>query len=208
MQGLYFITDSNFSRNGVINDVQIALECGVKYIQYREKNLCHNKMYENALKIVSLCNEYNANCIINDRIAVAREAKAHGIHIGQDDMPIDNARKLCPEVSMIGISTHSISQAIAAEKKGADYIGFGPVFSTSTKKIKIPPLGLTKLKDVINRVNIPVVAIGGIKISNLPEISNCSCKSAVLISDLIGHEDLKERILFCNKRLKGEISCE
>ncbi|MEJ2356446.1 MAG: thiamine phosphate synthase, partial [candidate division WOR-3 bacterium] len=151
--GAYVITSKDH--------VKIAGEAckgGARIIQYRDKSSSRQDMLEIADKIRKITKKSGSLFIINDFIDIARMSGADGVHLGQDDIPIQRAREITPEGFIIGISTHSLEQAKEAEEKGADYIGIGPVFSTPTKE-NYTPIGLSTVEEVLRSVNIPVVAI-------------------------------------------------
>ena len=140
-------------------------------------------MLNTALQIRAITRQYKTLFVVNDHIDVALTANADGVHLGQDDLPIGEARKITPEGFIIGISTHSLEQALLAEKEGADYIGCGPVFSTPTKEDYIP-IGLDTVKNVIGSVKIPVVAIGGLNSQNIPTLRKMGVKNFAMVREL------------------------
>jgi len=173
--GAYVITDNNH-----IEIAQNACKGGAKILQYRDKSADRKDMLKNALTIRKITEAYNTLFIVNDYIDIALLAKADGVHLGQDDIPISAARKITPLHFIIGISTHSLQQAVEAEKQGADYIGSGPVFATPTKKNYIP-IGIETLKQVVKTVDVPVVAIGGLNPENLPELQKIGVRNFAMV---------------------------
>lgn len=153
----------------LLTNIETALKCGVKWIQYREKNKVRRQLYLNAQKIIEITTKYNALLTINDYLDVAIVIGARSIHLGQDDMPCHKAREITSKDVIIGVSTHNIDEAMEAESNGADYIGFGSIFMTDTKEIG-EPKGVDLLKIILKNVNIPVVAIGGINTSNIYQL--------------------------------------
>ena len=131
----YLVTDSRFSKKGTLSDVKEAVEAGCQIIQYREKNKSTQKMIYEASEIKRICRN-NAKFLVNDRIDIALAVDADGVHLGQNDMPIEIARKLLGEDKIIGLTVHNVNEAIEAENKGADYVGLGPIFDTVTKKVR------------------------------------------------------------------------
>ena len=194
LSGLYYITDSTLTRKDIFSDTQAALKAGVKIVQYREKNASSGALFETAKKLKALCHQHDALFIMNDRLDIALAMDADGVHLGQDDLPYSAARKLAGDDFIIGISTHSPRQALEAETMGADYIGFGPVYSTSTKQGAGDARGLDELKTVISTVKIPVTAIGGIKTDRLVDITATGCKSAAIISEVVGAKDVATKV--------------
>src|SRR3989338_6322364 len=130
--GLYFITDSRLTKKSVLDDVKAAIKAGVKIIQYREKEKPTRLMYNEAKEIKELCDKKNVLFIINDRIDICQAVNADGVHLGSEDMPYKEARKLLRN-KIIGLTVHNVKEAIEAEKLGADYIGVSPIFETKTK---------------------------------------------------------------------------
>ncbi len=191
--GLYGITAENFA-NGKTNIecVKQMIRGGIKTIQYREKNKSIKEKVKEAKEIAKLCKKSGVVFIVNDSVEIALLCEADGIHIGQDDMDIEDVRALLGEDKIIGLSTHSPSQAIEAKKRGADYIGVGPIFETTTKDT--PPVGLGYLEWVVENIDIPFVAIGGIKVHNIDEIVKRGAKRICLVSEIVGSEDIVEKI--------------
>ncbi len=185
--GFYFITDRRLSVNGIFEDVREALEAGVKIIQYREKQLPTRKMYEEGIEIGKLCRKYGARYIVNDRIDIAMATDADGVHIGQEDMPLEIARNLMPD-AIIGVSCSNLEEAIKAERGGADYLGVGPIYRTSTKEDAGAPTGIEILGEIKRNVNIPIVAIGGITLENVRKLIEAGADSVSAISAVIGEK--------------------
>lgn len=178
----YFITDPIFKIESVIQ----AIAGGTRLIQYRDKVNTRRVMYENAKHLRKITAESGAIFIINDQADLALAVGADGVHIGQDDLPIGVARKILGTKAIIGISTHTLEEAIAAELEGADYIGFGPIFKTKTKSDAQPPTGISAIGKITQKVKIPLVAIGGIKQTDLPAIFAAGAESVVAISAVSG----------------------
>ncbi len=170
LNGICFITDKKYSDLSLFDMVTSVLSAGVKCIQYREKNLPKSLIYENAVILRKLTERFNATFIVNDHADIALAVDADGVHLGQDDLPIGKARKIMGN-KIVGISTHSLIQATEAELEGADYIGFGPVFHTTTKNAGVPK-GVDNIRIIKKNVSIPVIAIGGINISNIALVIN------------------------------------
>jgi len=164
----------------------------VKWIQYREKDKTRKEMHEDSVRIRELTKNYQSVFIVNDYADIAMSVEADGVHLGQDDLPIREARSFMGREKIIGISTHNVEQAIAAEKEGADYIGYGPVFHTTTKEDAGSPKGTDILREVKRQVRIPVIAIGGINLENLESVLNTgidavAVSSAILRGDIEAH---------------------
>ncbi|MCL1925144.1 MAG: thiamine phosphate synthase [Defluviitaleaceae bacterium] len=183
---LYLVTDENICED-LEKAVEEAIIGGVTIVQLREKNKSSRKFYEKAVKIREITKKYNTPLIINDRVDIAYAVEADGVHLGQDDLDIKEARKIMGN-KIIGISTNFVSQAIKAEKAGADYIGVGAVFKTNTKENSIH-IGIEGLKEIKEAVKIPIVAIGGINELNISEIKNIGVQGYAIVSAILAKED-------------------
>lgn len=184
LDGLYLITDRKLSSLTAKETALVALKSGIKCIQYREKEKSRKYIYDEALKLRELTEKFKAKLIINDHVDIAIAVNADGVHLGQDDLPLKEARKILGVEKIIGISTHSIEQALTAEKNGADYIGFGPMFSTTTKDAGAPK-GTGTLREIKKTVSIPVVAIGGINMDNLKSVLDAGADAVAVISEIL-----------------------
>ncbi len=191
--GLYGITAENFA-NGKTNIecVKQMIEGGIKIIQYREKYKNIKEKVKEAKEISKLCRENGVVFIVNDSVEIALLCDADGVHVGQDDMDIEDVRALLGDDKIIGLSTHSTFQALEAKERGADYIGVGPIFKTTTKDT--PPVGFSYLEWVVENLDIPFVAIGGIKEHNIDEIVKRGAKRVCLVSEIVGSEDIVKKI--------------
>jgi len=186
--GLYFITDRNACELSYGEMTLKVLRAGVRCVQHRDKNKSRREIYEEADRLRRLTRKFNAVFIVNDYADIALGVDADGVHLGQDDLPIKEARKIMGREKIIGISTHSLEQAVIAEQEGADYIGFGPVFHTITKDAGRPK-GTDMLREIKSKVRIPVVAIGGINIENVrlvfdTGVDAVAVASAILAGDI------------------------
>ncbi len=186
----YLVTDSGLSKKGTLSDVREAVESGCRIVQYREKDKSTKAMVEEASEIKKICSG-RAVFLVNDRIDVALAVDADGIHIGQDDMPIETARKLLSKDKIIGLSVHDRKEAILAEKNGADYVGLGPIFDTATKKDAGDGVGPLRIREVKDAVKLPVVAIGGINKENCESVLQNGADSLVAISAVVCSDDVK-----------------
>ena len=195
---LFFITDSKLTKKSVLDDVKAAVKAGVKIVQYREKEKSTKEMIEEAKRIKEICDKNNVIFLINDRVDVCLAVNADGVHLGNDDMPYDAARKLLPD-KIIGLTAHNAEEAAKAEKIWADYIGISPIFETKTKLDAGKPAGLQLIKDVKKRVKIPFVAIGGINLKNLNSVLEAGAKSVAVISAIVTKDDVEEE---CKKFIK------
>jgi len=186
--GICFITDRGATGIPYREMVSRVLTAGIRWIQFREKLKPRLKLYEQAMEIRALTKDADAILIINDHVDIAQAVGADGIHLGQEDLPIKEARKIVGKDRIIGISTHNLEQAVKAEEAGADYIGFGPVFHTTTK-VAGAPRGISMLKTITGRIHIPVVAIGGINLDNVESVflngaDAVAVASAILTGDI------------------------
>ncbi len=190
---LYAILDPEQIKNRPPEKVSRALlEGGVKMLQLRAKTLLPREFLKLARETRALTREYACRLIVNDRADIALASEADGVHLGQDDLPLVAARELMGE-KIIGISTHDIAQARAAERHGADYIGFGPIYGTATKDTGYSARGLDSLRRVRQAVRLPIVAIGGINENNVTEVWRTGADAAAIISDILGAEDLTSK---------------
>lgn len=192
---LYCITAENLSKGrSNIDVVKAMIDGGAKIIQYREKYREINTRYQECLKIREITKQAGVMFIINDNIDIALLVKPDGVHIGQDDLPIKQVRKLVGENMIIGLSTHSPLQANKAVEDGADYIGVGPIYSTKTKDNVCAPVGLEYIDYVVKNINIPYVAIGGIKEINMHEVINHNAKCICMVSEIVGADSIKDKV--------------
>ena len=190
----YLVTDSGLSKKGTLSDVKESVEAGCKIIQYREKNKSTKEMVDEASEIMRICSG-RAIFLVNDRIDVALAVNADGVHIGQDDMPIETARKLLGAEKIIGLTVHNVDEAIRAEKCGADYIGLGSIFDTSTKKDAGKGIGPASIREVKDAIKVPVVAIGGINKENCRSVVVNGADSLVAISAVVCSDDVKRETI-------------
>lgn len=198
---LYVITDGRFVDE--IEGTRRALEGGATTIQLRMKNAPTRRMLEVGKELRRLTDEYDTLFIVNDRIDVALATGADGVHLGQEDMPIEIAREIVGDM-IIGISASNLKEAKEAERKGADYIGAGSVFPTSTKE-DAKYLGLNGLKEIVENVDIPIVAIGGINHDNVEKVLEIGVQGIAVISAIMGAPDIREATLRMRKIIEGKI---
>ena len=194
LSGLYFITDRELSRKGIINDVKTAIRGGVCIVQYREKSFASERMIAEAREIAGLCKKAKVIFIVNDFIDVAIASSADGVHLGPCDTPLAEARKMLGAGKIIGVTTGSVEEAKRFEHEGADYIGLSPVFATATKKDAGQPVGLDAVREAGKRLRIPFVAIGGINRENLAGVLDAGAKSVCMISAILKSEDVEKEV--------------
>lgn len=195
---LYAVTDRAWvGRQSLYEQIQSALQGGVTCVQLREKELNDKEFLEEAMLISDLCKEYKVPLFINDNVEVAIKCNADGIHIGQDDMEILKVREMVGDDMIIGVSVHSVKEALEAVEKGADCLGVGAVFPTSTKA-DADVLSKKVLKDICDVVDIPVVAIGGINKKNIDELAFTGVDGVALVSAIFGAKDIEKecRLLY------------
>jgi thiamine-phosphate pyrophosphorylase len=172
--------------------LEALLRGGVAVVQLRAKELTAKACLSLARQARLSTLKAGTRLIVNDRLDIALASGADGVHLGQEDLPLDAARRLMGN-RIIGISTHDLAQAIEAERGGADYIGFGPIFATATKETGYAPRGLAELRQTCRTVRIPVVAIGGISEKNIRQVWAAGAAAAAMISELMGAEDAAEK---------------
>jgi thiamine-phosphate pyrophosphorylase len=167
----------------------VAIAAGVRFFQYRNKNGARKAIYETSLRLALLAKRSGAFFFVNDHSDIAAAVDADGVHLGQDDLPIENARQVLGEKKLIGISTHSREQAVAAETSGADYIGFGPIFASTTKDAgRIQGCdGIILIKQA---VSIPVIAIGGITLEKVRDVISAGADGVAVITAILSAPDI------------------
>lgn len=196
---LYAVTDRHWEgKLNLFEQTKLALEGGATFVQIREKNLSYEEFKTEAEKLFSLCKEYNVPFVVNDNVKLAMEINADGVHVGQSDMNCSEVRSLIGKDKILGVSAQTVEEAVLAEKNGADYLGVGAVFKTSSKDdaAEVP---FSVLKEICKAVKIPVVAIGGINSKNISELADSGIKGIAVISAIYGQKD----ILSSTKELKA-----
>lgn len=186
---LYVIISSNLMKKSLEEVLQDVIEGGADAIQLREKTMSDREFLIIARQVRKVTAQSKTVFIVNDRVEIARKADADGLHIGQSDIDITTARSILGHNKIIGVSTHTISQARRAQQSGADYIGVGPVFSTATKSYE-PPVGLDYVQQVKKEITIPFVAVGGINIGNVQEVLHAGGRRIAICSAIICSENI------------------
>lgn len=213
---LYAVTDRTWLDGRTLyDDVEKALKGGVTLLQLREKNMSTDDFINSAKEIKSLCEKYNIPLIINDNVDVAKAVNADGVHIGQNDMPAHEARKILGKNKIIGVTAKTVEQAQKAEKDGADYLGSGAIFGTTTKG-DAKKMDMQTLKSITSSVNIPVVAIGGIDGDNVLQLKGTGIVGAAVVSGIFAQDDIEiitknymERMLtLCGKENTGAVGAK
>jgi thiamine-phosphate pyrophosphorylase len=192
----YAITDQPSALGRSDEEVAYGLlKGGASCLQYRAKKVGAREQWETALELRRLTLQFGALFIVNDRVDLALDSGADGVHLGQDDLPIASAKRLARrcgrEDLLVGRSTHSFEQAAEAVEAGADYIGYGPLYATQTKENNVPPLGVESLSEVVRWVSVPVVAIGGIKLAQLDEVAAHGGRHCAVVTALTGAKDVE-----------------
>ena len=199
---LYAVTDRHWLNGQTLYEqVEEALKGGATFIQLREKDLTEEEFLEEAKKIQQLCKKYGVPFIINDNVKLAKEIDADGVHVGQSDMEALDVRAQLGEDKIIGVSARTVEQALLAEKHGADYLGVGAVFPTSSKD-DAQEVDYETLKAICQAVQIPVIAIGGINAQNVERLKGSGICGVAVISAIFAQEDIKEAAKELKNRTK------
>jgi thiamine-phosphate pyrophosphorylase len=188
--GLYLVTDREITgQRDFLDTVERAILGGVTVVQLREKDVSSLEFLELAKALKSVTQKHSVPLIINDRLDIALCVDAEGLHVGQGDIPLSYARKILGADKIIGVSTATLQEAIDAQKSGADYIGVGAMFPTSTKS-DTRKVTLEQLKEIKESVSIPVVAIGGINASNAAMVYDTGADGIAVVSAILGQDDV------------------
>lgn len=189
---LYVITGQSFLKGRRLEDViAAAIRGGADTIQLREKDLNGRELLAAGQLLRRVTRELGARLIVNDRIDVAKAVDADGVHLGQGDLPIEVARAILGPDKIVGLSTHNVEEAVAAERAGANYIGLGPMKPTTTKLDTEPVVGPSGVREVRRHVRLPIVAIGGIKQEDVAEIIRSGANAVAIISAIVGSDDVE-----------------
>ena len=188
---LYAVTDRTWLKEqNLATQVEEALNGGVTFVQLREKKLDYETFLKEAKRMKVLCEKYHVPFVINDNVEIAIASDADGVHIGQSDRKVSEVRAELGETKIIGVSAQTVEQAIRAQQEGADYLGVGAVFSTSTK-LDADSVSFETLKSICEAVSIPVIAIGGISENNILELSGTGIDGVAVVSALFAKSDIK-----------------
>lgn len=189
---VYAVTDRHWLNGETLySQVEKALEGGATFIQLREKKLDEESFLKEAIEIQKLCKKHHVPFVINDNVDIALKINADGVHVGQSDMEAGDVRAKLGKDKIIGVSAHTVEEALTAQKKGADYLGVGAVFPTSSKD-DVSVLSLETLKAICHAVSIPVVAIGGISRDNIDNLYGSGIDGVAVISAIFGQKDIKK----------------
>lgn len=201
---LYAVTDRAWTgKQSLYEQVESALKGGVTCVQLREKALTDQSFLAEALEISALCRQYHVPFVINDHVEIAIRCHADGVHVGQEDMAVEQVRQRVGNKMMIGVSVHSVGEALKAVENGADYLGVGAMFSTATK-LDVDVLSKEILRDICAAVEVPVVAIGGINQKNISQLAGTGIDGVALVSAIFAADDI-ERACRLLRRLSEEI---
>lgn len=191
---IYLVTDDGcLQGRALIDCVREALEGGVTLVQYRAKTASSAEMYDEALQLKALCDNFNVPLIINDRLDIAMAVGAAGVHLGQDDLPCAAARRILGEDYIIGVSAHNPAEAKAALQSGADYLGCGAVFGTATKA-DVKKLGTDGLAAICREKGLPVVGIGGVTADNYREVRAAGADGVAIVSGILAQPDIRATV--------------
>ena len=187
---LYAVTDRAWTgKMTLLEQVEAALQGGATCVQLREKSLDPDAFLAEARAMAALCRRYGVPFLVNDNLDIALASGADGVHVGQDDLPVEEVRRRVGSRMIVGVSAHNVREALAAQAGGADYLGAGAVFGTATKK-NVTPLARQTLCDICRAVQIPVVAIGGVGPDNLMQLAGTGVAGAAVVSAIFGAPDI------------------
>ena len=201
ISGLYLILDQQYTKRDIILIAEEAAAAGVDIIQYREKVLSKKANLEIAKRIRDITHKAGVLFIINDDPALALAVDADGVHLGQEDIPVDVARKIIGKQKLIGLSTHSLEEVLEASRLDVDYIGFGPILHSTTKTVTTPH-GIEGIKKVRRHISVPIIAIGGISHENAAEVMSAGADGAAVISAILSATDINQAISEIKEYLK------
>ena len=203
---LYGVTDSHYLNGRKLCElVEEAILGGVTMIQIREKEMSHEEFKQEALEVQEVCQKYHVPLLINDDVKLCKEIDADGVHIGQDDLDLKETRKLLGEDKIIGVSAHNMKEAKKAYEDGADYLGVGAIFSTQTKN-DAQDVSMKTLNEICQKVDIPVVAIGGINQVNVLEFMGIDLDGVAIVSSIFGSEDIQKASSLLKDKIQRIVS--
>jgi len=186
---IYAILDPDLASCPLVSLAEALATAGVRLMQLRDKRSSARRVYEQARKLAAICSPSGVRLIVNDRPDIAWMSGAQGVHVGQDDLPVEEARRICPPPRWVGVSTHNLEQLREADRTSADYIAVGPIFPTGSKEHADPVVGVDFLRAVRQMTPKPLVAIGGITIESAAEVLRAGADSVAVIRDLVGAPD-------------------
>lgn len=190
---LYVVTNSDgLSDEAFIEKVEQACQNGVTLVQLREKKASTQEFYQKALAIKKVTDKYHVPLIINDRVDVCLAVDADGVHIGDDELPVDVTRRLIGPDKWLGVSAKTAKRALEAKEQGVDYLGVGAIFPTKTKE-NAPTTDISILQEIIHTSQLPVVAIGGIKEDNMHKLNETDISGVAIVSDIMQADDIAKK---------------
>jgi thiamine-phosphate pyrophosphorylase len=192
VRGYYFITEASLSRAGNVSDVTAAVAAGVRVVQYRQKQGLTVDLVSEARNLRELCR--HLRFLVNDRLDLALEVGADGVHLGQEDLPCPEARKMLGPEKIIGVTVSTVAEALTAQAGGADYLGVSPIFSTATKADAGVPAGVALLVEIRRHVTLPLVAIGGITLANAAAVIAAGADAVCAIAAVVTKADARAEI--------------
>lgn len=199
---LYAVTDRTWLKGRPLTEVvEEALQAGVTFLQLREKDLNYHSFFKLAKEIKTISDRYNIPLVINDNVEIAMASEADGVHVGQKDMEAKEVRRIIGPDKILGVSVQTVEQAVEAEQNGADYLGVGAVFSTSTK-LDADLVSYVTLQEICNTVSIPVVAIGGINEDNAVQLTGTGIAGIAVVSAIFAQDDITAAV----KKLRQVVS--
>ena len=200
---LYAVTDRTWLKPGetLSHAVEQAILGGVTFVQLREKELEYDAFLQLALEVKAVCQKYGVPFVINDDVQIALESGADGVHVGQSDMAAAKAREVLGEEALIGVSVHTVEEALEAVRQGADYLGVGTMFPTTTKP-DAEGVSFDTLRNICRQSNLPTVAIGGIGAHNIDKLSNSGICGIAVVSAVFAAPDVREAAAKLSKRVK------
>lgn len=202
---LYAITDrGSLDKKVFFEKIEEALQGGVTILQLREKELDEDSFTDEAIEVKAICRKYGVPLIINDNVNVALKSGADGVHVGIEDMPIDEIRRKTPDSFIIGATCKTVEQAQSAERLGADYMGVGAVFPSPTKKNAVR-ITREQLKEICSSVSIPAVAIGGITLENVGELQDGGMSGIAVVSAVFSADDIQKAASLLKEKAKSLI---
>ena len=198
---LYLITDRHLTRVPLPEALQQALRGGVRAVQVREKDLPVRELMALARELRSITRKFDARLFINDRVDVAVPLKKKKINLGHGSMPAAAVRKIVGKKMLIGASTHSLTEAVSAERAGADFITFGPIFATPSKMRYGAPTGVEALGTIKEHVRIPVLGLGGVRLDNISRVLRAGADGIAMISAILAADDIQRAAEMTNQRI-------
>lgn len=207
---LYLVTSrEGLSDHAFLQVIELACQNGVSMVQLREKTATTREFYDLALKVRDITTTYKVPLIINDRVDICLAVDADGVHIGDSELPVYVTRQLIGSKKILGVSTKSVLQSQQAQEEGADYLGIGAIYPTTTKH-DAQSISMSELTEMVDSVSIPVVAIGGIKEVNIMTFQNTGISGVAIVSDIMQSRDVSKKVIALNQliqEVRGDGSC-